>query len=136
MPWGIPGDCILIETNHDGGGRIVSHLFVIILECEDHTRNTIIVNVQSIRGNKYDKTVILSPGDHPFIQHPSYINYSLAQIVSLDDLEQKLNNRTAKVISPISSAIFQKICDGILRSRFTPEEVKDLYQDHLHRQLR
>ncbi len=131
---GKPGDCILIETNKEAG-YFKSHLFVIILETEDHTRNTIIVNIQTIRNGKYDKTVTLHKGDHPFIDKDSYVNYRLSKIVSLTDLEQKITNGTAVVKPPFDSVIFEKIRNGICKSPFTPNEIVEMYQQALFKNL-
>ena len=73
------GDCLLIDTNIDKGGYLQAHLFVIILDCEEHTRNTIIVYIQTVRSNKVDRTTILNPGDHEFIKNESYFVYRRAQ---------------------------------------------------------
>ena len=127
---GKPGDCLLIETNKEAG-HIRSHPFVIILEGEAHTRNTIIVNIQSVPNGKYDSTVVLKRGDHEFIEHDSYVNYRLARIVSLDEIEKKIEQGTAIVKPSFTNEIFRLICDGICKSRFTPAEVVEMYQNSL-----
>jgi len=96
-----------------------------------HTRNTIIVNIQSIRGEKYDHTVRLKPGDHEFIVHDSFVNYRLARIISLDELEAKIRTGTAVMKKPFRDAILQRICEGICKSDFTPIEVVEMYQSSL-----
>ena len=127
---GKPGDCLLIETNEEVG-HIKSHLFVIILEGEIYTRNTIIVNIQSVPKGKFDNTVVLRKGDHEFIDHDSFVNYRLARIISLSELEKKIAEGTAVVKSSFDNDIFQLICDGISKSRFTPAEVLEMYQNSL-----
>ncbi|MEN6435886.1 MAG: hypothetical protein ABFD58_08725 [Anaerolineaceae bacterium] len=131
---GRPGECLLIETNKEVG-YIKSHLFVIILNAEEHTRNTIIVNIQTIRDGKYDKTVVLHPGDHPFIDRDSYVNYRLSRIISLDELERKIYEGTAVLKEPLNDVIFQQVCEGIGKSIFTPLEVKEMYHQFLFNNL-
>jgi hypothetical protein len=130
------GDCLLINTNYDEGGNIQSHLFVIILDYEEHTKNTIVVYVQSLRSPKADKTTVLHLGDHEFIKHDSYINYRQAQIVSAIDLEQMILEGKAVPMAPMEGGTFQKICDGILKSPFTPMDVRAMYQENLYRKLK
>lgn len=130
------GDCLLIDTNVDKGGYLQSHLFVIILDCEEHTRNTIIVYVQTVRSPKVDRTTILNPGDHDFIKHESHIEYRQAQIVSVDSLDQKVLEGTAQPMAPMKYDVFKRICDGIMKSSFTPVEVREMYSDHLYRRLK
>jgi hypothetical protein len=132
---GKPGDCLLIETNKEAG-NIKSHLFVIILQAENNTKNTIIVNIQTVRDGKFDKTVILHKGDHPFIDKDSYVNYRLAKIVSLVDLNQKISDGTAVVKEPLDKEIFQKICEGICKSSRTPIEVVEMYRRSLFNNLK
>jgi len=38
----------------------------------------LMVNVTSIRARYHDPACLLDDGDHPFIQHPSYMLYRLA----------------------------------------------------------
>ncbi len=129
-----PGDCFLIETNKEAG-VVKSHLFVVVIETEPHTLNTIIVNIQTIRGEKHDKTVILYRGDHDFIKQDSYVNYRLARIISVPELEQKIKEGVAKIKNPVSSTILQRIAEGITRSPFTPMEVKEIYLESLYKKL-
>jgi hypothetical protein len=129
MDWG-PGDCFLIQTYFDLGGSKAAHLFVIVLEWEEHTRNTIIVNIDTLQ-RKSDHTTILDRGDHEFIKHPSFVNYRKARIISSLELEGMLNSGIAKPKPSFTNEIFQRICEGILRSRFTPAEVREMYEDHL-----
>jgi hypothetical protein len=104
-----------------------------ILDIAEHTGNTIIVNIQSVRGKKYDETVRLEPGDHDFIKRESYINYRLARIVSLSDLQALIDNGVAKIMTPMEEEVISRICDGINRSPFSPREVKEMYTDHIYR---
>jgi hypothetical protein len=124
------GDCLLIETNREEG-IIKSHLFVLIVEMEAYTRNTIIVNIQSINSEKYDHTTRLKPGDHEFIIHDSFVNYRLARIISMDELEVKIRIGLAVVKKPFTNDILNRICEGICKSDFTPMEVVEMYQNSL-----
>ena len=130
------GDCLLIYTNVDKGGYLQSHLFVIILDCEEHTRNTIIVYVQTVRSTKADRTTILIPGDHEFIKHESHIEYRQAQIFSVEDLDQMILVCTAHQMALMKADALKRICDGIMKSRFTPCEVREMYTDHLHSKMK
>lgn len=125
------GDCLLIETNFDEFGFIQNHLFIIILEPQGAIRNTIVVNIETYNSKKQDDTTILEPGEHDFIVERSYVNYRRARIRSFDDLEDLVRNGKAKPYSPLKDNLFHKVCEGILKSIFTPYEVKELYLDSL-----
>ena len=90
------GETILIETNRDEGGYIQSHLFVIGLDTDKKTHLTIIIPIDTIRGQKYDRQTTLETGCHEFINHDSYINYRRARIISTDALEKFINQGIAK----------------------------------------
>jgi len=126
------GDCLLIETNRNGFGHIYKHLFVIVLEPQGETKLTIIVNIETLHNKKQDQTTILESGDHDFILRTSYVNYRRSKIKSIDELENLLKNRDAKKYPPFREDVFNRICAGILKSRFTPIGIAELYQDHLY----
>jgi hypothetical protein len=125
------GDCLLIETNFDEWGFIQNHLFIIILEPQGTTRNTIIVNIDKLTSRKQDQTTILNPGDHDFIDVQSYVNYGRAKIRSFDELEDRVRKGDVKLYPPLKDDIFQRVCEGILKSKFTSYEVRELYLDNL-----
>jgi len=131
-----PGDCLLIETYTDEDGNVISHLFIIVLEAQDYTNNTIIVNLSSYdRGAKHDNTTILNAGDHDFIIRESYIVYRKARIRSMNELEELINSGKAQLREPLEENVFQKVCEGILKSSFTPSEVKEMYRENLFNKL-
>lgn len=116
------GNCLLIETNRDGGGHIQSHLHVVILDCELHTNTTVIVCVETLVGKK-DKTTVLNPGDHDFIKHPSYVNYGRSKPISSAELLELLNKGIAKTMEPVTAELLSRLRKGILDSGFTPTDV-------------
>jgi len=129
------GDCLLIDTNQDEGGYLQSRLFVIILDCEEHTKNTIIVYAQTLRSPRADRTTVLHPGEHKFIKHDSHIEYRQAKIVSAMDLERMIQEGQARPMDKMGNDVFKRICDGILKSPFTPMEVREMYNNYLYRNL-
>jgi len=129
------GDCLLIDTNTDKGGYLQSHLFIIILDCEEHTKNTVIVYTQTLRSPKADRTTVLHPGEHKFIKRDSHIEYNQAKIVSAMDLERMLQDGRARLMDRMGNDVFTRICDGILKSPFTPMDVREMYNNYLYRNL-
>ena len=130
-----PGDCVLIETNSDEYGVIQSHLFIIVLEPEKHTHNTVVVPVESCRSDKYDHTTLLQPGDHDFIIRQSFVSYRRSEIVSTDRVEELLNDGYATPHKPMRQDALQRVCDGVLRSRFTPYDVQEMYRNAIFRNI-
>jgi len=63
------GDTFLMPAP---GGRITPHLWIVITTPDPVTHLCGIVSVTTLRNSK-DQTIILQPGDHPFIRHQSTI---------------------------------------------------------------
>ncbi len=121
-----------METPPNRAGEIQKHLFVIVIEPQGETKLTIIVPFATLRSKKHDRTTILEPGDYDdFIHKTSYVNYRRAEIKSFDELEAQLKKRETQKYPPLRKDIFEKVCAGILKSKFTPYGIKELYQGHL-----
>lgn len=127
----IPGETILIETNYDKSGYIQSHFFVIALGPAKKSQLMIIIPINTIRGQNYDRQTILEIGSHAFIKQDSYVNYRRSRIISAVDLQGLLDGGRAKKREPCSRLILEKIRDGILKSAHTPMEVRELYESYL-----
>jgi hypothetical protein len=129
------GDCFWLETNYDGNGYIAGHLFVIILDPEEYTKNTIVVPVNTLRSQKQDQTTLLKPGDHEFIKDLSFINYSFAKVRSVTFIEQLIRDGKAKTRDPINGSVLEKILIGIRKSDHTPQEVVTMYGYYIMRKV-
>jgi hypothetical protein len=131
---GTPGESILFETNFNfRTDSYQQHLHFIIAACNKDNR-VLIIPVDSLRA-KADRTTILQPGDHPFITHLSFMNYSQAKIVPLNHLNTLITEHKAKEDSPLDQAILDRIRNGVCRSDRTPDGVKDFYLDVLYNTL-
>lgn len=91
-----PGSTFLIPSGprHDPGRH---HLHIVIARKSGPPRQVLLVSVCSIDSAPYDTTVVLNVGDHPFIQHPSYVNY---RYVSVEEEE--------KILRGVNSGEFTK----------------------------
>ena len=101
------------------------HLWVLVLVTDPvgEPSLTVIVAVSSWKDHK-DNTVILMPGDHPFVQHKSVIFYPHAQITKIQDLNEAVQRNSGSIRDPCTPAVLQRIQEGLLRSPFTPNKVK------------
>ena len=64
-----------------------------------------------------DDTLVLEPGDHPFIRHSSAVQYSTAN---------KFRIRNCQLQADMDAALLQKVRQGLLDSPFTIHVIKDL----------
>lgn len=130
-----PGDTLLIETNYNDRGEIQNHLFVIILKFEDKTKLTIIIPISTLNSPKQDRQTVLTMGCHEFINHESYVNYGRAKLISEEQLNHLITEGQVKRKSRFEEPNFSRICDGILKSHFTPPDVREHYQDYIFKKL-
>lgn len=104
-------------------GHDVSHLWVLILCSDPVTMETVIVNLTTQRSHS-DTTLVLQPGDHPFVKHPSVVHYGDARIVDGRPIEAALMAGTFPAHSDCSPDLLHRIQEGLLTSPFTPGKVK------------
>lgn len=122
------GATLLMDT--DGG----LHLHIIfndpaLIQNYGNQPQVIFASVTSIKpGKTPDSTVILNVGDHPFIQHPSYIAYRHAEIKP-QTVVAKLGSGHA----PISDELLERIIRGAFQSpkirNFVKDALKQIYPD-------
>lgn len=97
------------------------HLWVIISDpLIDVTDPVIIVNFTTYKEGK-DPTCILQAGDHPFIKHPTAVDYRNAIDVPNAGLEASANRGQVVLQEPLKPEILHRIRQGATESPFIPE---------------
>lgn len=127
------GDCILIDAVHNSCRNL--HLYFIVLMINDNQQSCLIIPLCSARQRGYDNTVTLYKGDHPFIIRNSFVRFRDAKKVTYSKLIKIINNSRAQKQVPISSDLLKRIQGGIMTSQFTPNKIKQVYQDWCFDQL-
>ncbi len=115
----LPGECVLLPKQT---GEI-KHLWV-VLTSPDGKGEVVIVNLTSF-GSGFDRTVILSKGDHSFVDHDTIINYMDSRIVKATALINAAESGFFESLEPFTASILQKIQKGLFKSPHTPIKVKD-----------
>ena len=80
----------------------------------------LIVNITSVHDYDVDMACLIAAGEHPFVEHPSRINYRGARFplrVHLDLLE---TNGAAVPQGPAEPTLLERIRQGVLASVFSP----------------
>jgi len=107
------------------------HLFIIITDPVDNPGEVLLVSMSTIRDDfPYDDSCILSPGDHPFVKHESYIDYGKARILTAVSLMRGEADGSLIHKGAIDEEVIVKICDGLMTSRRTSPKVQKFYQNH------
>ena len=104
-------------------GQPPHHLWVVLTDPGDDSSKVVLVNLTSLRPN-VDTTVILDRGDHPFVKHKTVINYGDAKFSSIRSINDGCENGIIKIRDPVSTKLLQRIKQGLLESKETPENVK------------
>lgn len=98
-----------------------AHLWV-VASIPDSEGRFLVVSLTSLKGSK-DQTVILNPGDHPFIKWPTCAFYQLADIMTVAKLEEVIRLGHAKLREPLSPKLAALVLDGFAASQFTKKRV-------------
>lgn len=106
------------------------HLWILVTDPVGEPPQTIIVAVSTKRFYK-DSTVVLSPGDHPWVRHESVISYDHALIPEVHYLNEAVSRRIAELRQPCTPDVLRRVQDGLLSSPRTPQRVKKFYADWL-----
>jgi len=105
-------------------GHEVEHLWVLITNPDPQTHEAIMVNVTTLRPHS-DTTIVLNPGDHPFIQRPSVIFYADARTVDTRLLDAAVQRGAYSGNAAFQAAVVVvRIQAGLAASPFTPRKIK------------
>lgn len=104
------------------------HLWIILTDpCPDDAN--LLVNVSTLRdGRFHDPACIMEPGEHKRVTVRSWIEYRRARAMHSAALvkgEAAWHYRRAE---PVTDALFDRICKGLMVSDFTPNRMKKYFR--------
>lgn len=99
------------------------HLHIVCTD-PDTDGNVIMVSVNSITNAMHDATCLLMPHEHDFLRHNSYVAYNRASIRSAAAINKGIASGIIIQRLDMNGQSFQKILNGICRSKQTPKKVK------------
>lgn len=119
---GKAGDAFMLPR----GKENIPHLHTVVLASDQSTGLCIVVNFTTKRRG-VEQTLVLDAGDHPFIKHESCALFSDAKVVPVSALQQ--GEAAGKVMRQprFSAAVLKRIQEGMMKSSFTPQMVKEKY---------
>lgn len=109
------------------GPTQTAHLWIIATD-PDSQGNFAVVSCTSLKGAK-DQTVILRQYEHPFLKWDTCVAYNLADIISCDQLEERISKGEARLHSPTTFKVLDLVRDGFLASDFTKYRVRDFVKN-------
>jgi hypothetical protein len=70
-----------------------------------------------------ERTVSLEPGDHPFVQRTSNVDFGTARYIPVSKLEDALRSGEAALKEDMSMNLLLRVQHGLLASTHTPHDV-------------
>ena len=109
-------------------GRGIEHLWIVLTD-PDSNGLSVCVNVTTNRFGA-DTTVLLMPGDHPFIRHESVIHFEDARFIDLRRVQELLSRGSSgqfacRTLEHCTHILLDRIRKGLLLSKRTPNEIKE-----------
>lgn len=108
------------------------HLFALLLDPVavdgyGSRPQVLLASICSIKaGVPYDDACVLRAGDHPFIEHDSYVEYRFARLDPAEDVESRVKQGVFVQKEDCSAVLIRQIIVGALASRRINREYKAL----------
>lgn len=116
------GECLLIDS-----GPIGKHLFVLVLDKNINNKPHVLsVPICTARDSaRIDESCMVQPGEHPFIKNESFVEFRNSRIDPVNNLLDRVKEKTFIPQDPVSKALLDKIIDGLKVSREVKRHIKD-----------
>ena len=100
------------------------HLWFVLTDPEEKLDRVVGVMLRTVTKNT-DETVILGPGDHPFIKHASSVHYSTAKWFSVEALTKAMQKGRCHLRETMTPELLVRVREGLLESPFTVRAVSE-----------
>ena len=100
------------------------HLWLVLTEPDGDPAETVAVMVRS-RKAYTDDTVVLAPGDHPFIHRASSVHYSTARRLRVDRILRRIRSGQCHLKEDLEADLLARVREGLMTSPFTVNAVRE-----------
>jgi len=109
------------------------HLFVVLTNpCAGGQH--LLISISSVKQNRWhDPTCILEAGEHPFLDHQSYVFYARPQQIGQAGIIKCVKSGLYIVKENCDEAVLKKICEGVATSAMTPRWAKEYFRQNSDR---
>lgn len=122
------GNTLLVPSGRSGMHLFVLTLGPVVLSGYGQAQQVLMASATTVReGIPHDPSCILDAGDHPFIQHRSYIAYRYARVDAASHIESMVSASSWVPQAPCSPELLQRVVEGMRVSRQAPREFKQLF---------
>jgi hypothetical protein len=113
----VAGTVLYIRDPHMG-----AHAFVVLTDPDPATQRVVVVPLVTARAHT-DTTVLLVPGEHPFIRHDTHVSFGAATYAPVARLERKLVRGVVDRLDDQAGDVLARIQRGLLASSCTINEI-------------
>lgn len=113
---------------NESATNLPTHLWAVITDIQQSVDKIVIVNFTSLREDG-DRSCLLDEGDHPFIQHQTYISYRDACFVTLAKLEELESQGLITRKEPLGIDILARVREGAMVSPFAKLKIRKIIED-------
>lgn len=100
------------------------HLFCIVTD-QSSAGQHLLLNFSTIYPERFhDPTCVVQAGEHPFLNHPSYVEYRKAEIQRSDRLGKLVDAQYYGLGTPATEELASKMLTGVMISPHTPRHIK------------
>jgi hypothetical protein len=100
------------------------HLWFVLTDPQGKSEQVVVVMVRTVT-RFTDPTVVLKPGEHPFIRHDSAVHYSTARWLSVSRILAAMRDGRCHLKEDLSAALLARVRKGLLVSPFTINALRD-----------
>lgn len=116
LPWPKATVLVVSGPNHDPNRK---HLFVLLTHGLGEDERILMVSVSTFDSAlPCDTSCVIEAGEHPFVRHRSWIRYDRPKYLPAAKILRAVESGVFIPRDPVSDALYERICDGLMRSPF------------------
>lgn len=104
------------------------HLWFVLTDPQGQPPRVVAVMLRTVT-RFTDPTVVLKPGDHPFVRHDSAVHYSTARWLSVEAIMAAMKVGKCHLKEDVSRKLLRRVRQGLLDSPFTVNALRDQCKD-------
>lgn len=104
--------------------RMGTHLWFVLTDPDPERDWLVLVMLVTVKEHT-DRTLHLDVGDHPFVRHPSAVDFGTAKYAPAAKLEDALSSGRAMLAEDMSAALLARVRAGLMVSGRTPNDIAE-----------
>jgi hypothetical protein len=100
------------------------HLWLVLTDPISAMNSVVAVMLRTVHSYT-DATLILNPGDHPFVRHDSCVHYSTAKLFSIPKIQSAITLGKCHLREDMSIDLLTRVRKGLLESPYTVNAIRE-----------